>query len=246
MGVRMKNRGSSRDVRGEHLVRQDRQKYVASAFFFVSHVSKKTKKIHKKNATFLLLHVQMADNSGFDLTRSGILLTVTAFLITAQTAELDVLMGCYTEWYGLCFANHMISLFIKYGLYAIIVSQLLDVILDVSAGRPINRLSTLMGFGVLVVLMILLYIGSIVTAPIQYMSYDMQGGPDEAFHKYWPDFTLVMLGFRIFSFVFYMIGIVANRVFCENRRVRRIVLATGTSMGRMTRMRVHAVHRAVR
>lgn len=188
----------------------------------------------------------MNEDSSFDLTLSGILLTVTAFLITAQTAELDVLMGCYTEWFGLCYANHMISLFIKYGLYAIIVSQLLDVILDVSAGRDINRLSTLMGFGWLVVLMLLLYIGSILTAPIQYMSYDMQGGPGEAFHKYWPDFTLVMLGFRIFSFLFYMIAIVANRIFCENRRLRRFVIASGTSMGRMTRGHVPTITRRVR
>lgn len=174
-------------------------------------------------------------DASFDLSLAGVLLTLTSFITIAHSQELDVLQGCYAPFFQLCYVNHMISIFLKYGLYSIILSTIVSTILDVTAGRPINRLSTLMGFSCLGVLMVLVFIGSIITTPIQYISYDINGGPANNFYDYWPTFANVMLGYRIVIFIFYMTGIVATRLFCNSRKLQTVTIRTGIRMGRILR-----------
>lgn len=155
----------------------------------------------------------MTQDLGFDLGLAGTLLSVTAFLVSATSEELNVLLGCYYDLYALCYVNHMFGITIRYGLDALIISTSYSIIVDVGAGRPVNRIQSLIGFGVLIVMMFLVYIGGILTTPIQYLSYDISGGPSELFHDYHPTFTYTMLGYRIVSFLFYAVAIIAHRTY---------------------------------
>ena len=88
-------------------------------------------------------HVVM--DFGFELGLAGTLLSVTAFLISAVSAELNVLLGCHVDYQGLCYVNHILSTVIRYGLYAIIISTSYSIVADVGSARPVNRIQSLTG-----------------------------------------------------------------------------------------------------